>query len=58
MELELELGMDCDGQMVEVVEMKQVLEQAGLGTVVGLRAVLVLEQGLVEVLEQQWIHDV
>ena len=52
------LGMDCDGQMGEVVEMKQVLEQAGLGTVVGLRAVLDLEQAWVEVLEQQWIHDV
>ena len=57
-ELELEQGMDCDGQMVQVVEKKQVLEQDGQGMEVGLRVVLDLVQGLVVVLEQPWIHDV
>ena len=45
--------MDCDELMVEVVVMIQVLELDGQEMEVGLRVVLELEQGWVEVLEQQ-----
>ena len=50
---EQEQGMDCDELMVEVVVMTQVLELDGEEMEVGLRVVLELEQGWVEVLEQQ-----